>query len=345
MVGAAHSRWWIQRPVAAFVGAIVLAILAVVPALAASTSPSVTPSPTPSPSPTPATLSPGPQPGGAGDQVVLLGRVDVPRGASVGEVVVFSGRADIAGVVRGDLIVASGPISISGQVSGSVVALNGSIHLFPTAQVGGDVLARDEIAYDAGADVAGSVRQDVRFTFSRPLRALGAFVSWLAVAVSMLILGLAFAFLAPRVLARTGVAARYAPWSSAGWGLALAALIPILAVGAIATVAGLALGLAALLALALLAMTGAMVTAHAVGRALVGEARHPATAYLAGWGIATVVGLVPVVSGIVFALSAVFGLGATAVAVWRARDPERGGRHRAGLTASAPKDGADAWNL
>jgi len=127
--------------------------------------------------------------------------------------------------------------------------------------------------------------------------------------------------------------------------VALSLLIPILAIGAIATVAGLALGLAVLLALALLVMIGAMVTAHAVGRALVGDSRRPATAYLAGWGIATVIGVVPHVSGIVFLLSSVFGLGAIAVAIWRARDPDRGGRHRAGVTSSAPVAGADARNV
>lgn len=334
MAGPARDRRWTPPLVVAFAGALALAAITATPAFAASASPAATPSPTS------AVALPGPAPGGAGDQVVLLGRVEVPRGASVGEVVVFSGRVDVAGVVRGDVIVASGPIWISGQVSGSVVALNGSVHLLPTSQVGGDVLARDRVTLDAGASVGGSARQDVRFTFSRPLHALGGFVSWLAIAVSMLILGLGFAFLAPRALVRTAVAARGAPWASTGWGLALALLIPLLALAAIASVAGLALGLAVLLALALLMMVGAVVTAHAVGRALVGEARRPATAYLAGWGIATVIGLVPFVSGIVFGLSLVFGLGALAVAVWRARDPERGGRHRAGVVA--PGTGADA---
>ena len=54
-----------------------------------------------------------------------------------------------------------------------------------------------------------------------------------------------------------------------------------------------------------------------------GDARGTATAFLAGWAIATVVGLIPYVSGVVFGLSAVFGTGAVAVAVWRARGPRR----------------------
>jgi len=45
-------------------------------------------------------VSPGPAPGSAGNQVVLVGRVVVPRGQSVGEVVVFSGRVVVEGIVR-----------------------------------------------------------------------------------------------------------------------------------------------------------------------------------------------------------------------------------------------------
>ena len=54
---------------------------------------------------------------------------------------------------------------------------------------------------------------------------------------------------------------------------------------------------ALLLAIVLLTLVGAVVTAHAVGRALVGDARGTATAFLAGWGIATVIGVIPYVSG------------------------------------------------
>ena len=77
--------------------------------------------------------------------MVLVGRVVVPQGQSVGEVIVFSGRVLVEGIVRGDVVVLDGPITVSGQVSGSVVALDGSVRLLGTAQVGGDVLAHDRV--------------------------------------------------------------------------------------------------------------------------------------------------------------------------------------------------------
>jgi hypothetical protein len=287
-----------------------------------------------SPSPVP---TPGPATGGAGNQVVLLGRVVVPRGQSVGEVVVFSGRAMVEGVVRGDVVVVDGPITVSGQVSGSVIALDGSVRLQATAQVGGDVLAHDRVVMALGAVVGGRATEGVSFDLSRPLRAVGAFVSWLAVAVSTLVLGLILSLVAPRALDRTAEAGRTAFWTSAGWGVALAIGLPVLAVGAIVAILGMPLGLAILLSLLLLALFGAVATAHTLGRRLVHDERGVPAAFLAGWSLATVVGAIPYVSGAVFLLSSTFGIGATTVAVWRARGPRRTvrpvGKHRAGSVA------------
>jgi len=266
---------------------------------------------------------------------VLLGRVVVPRGQSVGEVVVFSGRVIVEGVVRGDVVVLEGPITVSGQVSGSVIALGGSVRLLEGAQVGGDVLAHDTVQLDDGVRVAGTIREDVAFNLSGPLKAVGAFLSWLAVAVSTLILGLLFSFLAPQALERTAVTGRTAPWACAGWGLALALGVPVLSVGLVALIVGLPLGLATLLAIALLMFVGVVIAAHLVGRLLLGDERATATAFLAGWGVATVVGVIPFVSGVVFGLGAMFGLGEALVALWRTRSPEHSGRHRARPTGRA----------
>ena len=42
------------------------------------------------------------------DQIVLSGSVTVPRGDAVGEVVVFTGRVTVHGVVEGDVVVFEG---------------------------------------------------------------------------------------------------------------------------------------------------------------------------------------------------------------------------------------------
>ena len=315
-----------------------LVALALAVAVALGGAPAFASAPSESSSPV---VSPGPAPGSAGNQVVLVGRVVVPRGQSVGEVVVFSGRVVVEGIVRGDVVVVEGPITISGQVSGSVVALSGSVRLLDTAQIGGDVLAHGKVVVGAGASVQGRMSQDVSFTLSRSLRTVAAFVSWLAVAVSTLLLGLLFVYVAPRALERTAGAGRTAPWASAGWGLVLGVGGPVVAILAIVSVLGIPLGIGLLLSIVLLSLSGVVVTAQVVGRVLVDADRRTTTAFLAGWGIATVLGVIPYVSGVVYGASAIFGLGAATVAIWRGRGPRRearpAGRHRAGAVG-APVD-------
>ncbi len=289
---------------------------------------------TPSPSPgadLPANLQ---------DQIVLAGRVVVARGQTAGEIVVFTGRVQVAGVVQGDVVVVDGPVMISGQVSGSVISFDGSVHLAGTAQVAGDVIAREEVQAASGAQIGGQVRAHAPFTFTTPARVLGRFASWLAVSVSTLLLGLLLLWLAPRGVDRVLRAAHEAPWISAAWGLTMSALLPTVAALFVLSLVALPLGLALLLALALLLFVAYTWSMWAVGSAIV-HGRGPVLTFLAGWMVARLVGLIPVVSGVSFGLAAMFGLGAMTVAIWRSRGTtrRRGGSHRRGYVtvADAPE--------
>jgi hypothetical protein len=281
------------------------------------------PSPSPSPGPD---LTATPQ-----DQIVLDGRVVVARGQSAGEIVVFSGRVLVAGVVRGDVVVVNGPITISGQVSGSVISFDGSVRLAASAQVAGDVIAREDVEVADGAQVGGEVRAHAPFTFTIPARALGRFASWLAVSVSTLLLGLLLLWLAPRGADRVLRAAREAAWTSAAWGLAVIVLLPAVSAMFVLSLVALPLGLVLLLALALLLFVAYTWSMWVLGRLVVRE-HGRVLGFLAGWAIARAVGLIPIVSGVTFGLAAAFGLGAMTVASWRARGAtrRRGGSHRRG---------------
>jgi hypothetical protein len=288
---------------------------------------------TPSPAPSPGATSPAnPQ-----DQIVLSGRVVVPQGQTVGEVVVFTGKVQIAGVVEGDVVALDGPILVTGQVSGTIVALDGSVRLGSGAQVGGDVIARETVDAAEGASVGGTVRERAAFTLKAPLTAFGRFASWLAVSISTLLLGLVLLLLAPRGADRIAAVASQAPWASAGLGLATAIVLPALATIAVISLVGLPLGLVVLLALALLAFVAYTWALYVLGRTMVSD-RGRVLAFLAGWAVARVVGAIPVVSGITFVLAMMFGLGAMIIAIWRARGvtPRRGGSHRKGYTPAQP---------
>jgi len=262
------------------------------------------------------------------DLIVFTGDVIVPRGRTVGEVVVVHGTVTVLGSVDGDVIVLDGPVTVSGRVAGDVVAIDGRVRLQPSAQIGGGVLAGGTVEAGEGAEVGREIREGVRISLAGPVAALGALLTSLAMAVSTLLLMLVLLLLAPRGVDRLGTAARTAPFASAGWGLLLAVLVPVLAVAAIATILGLPLGLAVVLGSGLLFLLGFAAASWGVGRAIVPGSR--VGAMFAGWGIGAVVGLVPLLNVVLWAVGSIFGLGLLTVAAWRARGTSK---HRLGGAA------------
>ncbi len=75
--------------------------------------------------------------------------------------------------------------------------------------------------------------------------------------------------------------------------------------------------------MALLYSLGYVVAALALGRAMVKEPRSAYLAFLAGFAVLRLVGLVPALGGVVTFLATAFGLGALTIAAGRAarRDP------------------------
>jgi hypothetical protein len=269
------------------------------------------------------------------DQIVLSGDVRVRRGEEVGEVVVLHGTATVAGVVRGDVVVLDGPIDVTGQVSGAVVSVGGSVALGPSSRVLGEVLAHGRVSAAPGARVDGEVREHVTFTFRAPIEALGAFAPWLAVWSSMLALGLLLLLVGPRAADAVSSVAHVSPWASAGWGLAAFVALPLSGVIGVFSLVWLPLGLGLLLSLFFLYSAGLAWSAFALGRVLWHEPRSRVLAFVIGWAILAAVAAIPFVGGIVWVAGAVFGLGSSTMAIWRARGAASrprgsGGRHRQG---------------
>ncbi|HEY6565994.1 MAG TPA: hypothetical protein VI341_00630, partial [Actinomycetota bacterium] len=187
-----------------------------------------------------------------------------------------------------------------------------------------------------GATIEGDVRESVSFTPRGSLAVLGGLLGPLAIACSVLVLGLALLTVVPRGADRVATAARSAPLTSLAWGLVLAMFLPVLGAALSATLVALPIGLALLLGLALLFLVGATWAVWSAGRALVRDPRSRWLAFFAGWAIAVAVSLVPYLNVGAWVLAAIFGLGAMTVATWRARSG--GGRHRAGyVDPSAPE--------
>ena len=260
--------------------------------------------------------------GDGDDRVSITGPVVVGAGEVAGDVVVIDGPVVVAGAVRGDLVVINGPLRISGRVGGDVVVLAGRATLTSGARVGGDLLYGEERpSVPAGATVGGEVKRVDVGRITDPLGFVGALAIWLAVTASTLVLGLVLLWLVPRGMDGIVAAGATSIGPVVGWGLLLFFGLPLLAVLGLITIVGIPLGIGLLLALVPLYSIGYTCGAWLVGRRLVSPPRGRVLAFLAGVAIVRVLGLIPILGGLVWFVATVLGLGAIMVAVWRARRP------------------------
>jgi hypothetical protein len=259
----------------------------------------------------------------ATDHVVITGGAVVPAGQTAGDIVVLDGTATIAGHATGDVVSVSGPVRVTGRVDGDLITVSDRAFLAPSASVGGDLRYGDERPVVArGATVGGTVSNEDWADAANGWGWVSAFGWWLAVSVSTLIVGALLVWLAPGALYAAERAVREHLGATVGWGVAIAIGVPLLAILALVTLVGIPFGVALLLAAIPVLLLAYATSAWIVGgRVLRNRSASPWAALLAGWGILRLLALIPVVGGLVWLAATVVGLGALAVALWRARRP------------------------
>jgi len=256
---------------------------------------------------------------GPDDRIVIVGPVVVERGEAVQDVVVVDGDVTVrrGGTVRGDLVVIDGDATIRGRVRGDVVTIAGQAILDRQARIGGDLVYADKKPKVArGARVAGDTKTFDGGQFDDELAAIGIGI-WIAFTVSLLLLGLLFILLAPRAadaVARTGKTR----WGiSIGVGIGAIIVLPILVGLAFVTIFGIPLAIVLLCAFVVLYALGYCSTALVIGRLILKKARI--LAFVVGFLILSLLGLIPFAGGIIGLLAAIFGIGVLLVSLFRAR--------------------------
>ena len=253
--------------------------------------------------------------------VVISGDVTISRGETVDGVVVASGDVRVAGRVDGDVVLFSGDALVSGRIDGDLVTFGGQARLLPSAFVAGDVHYGDERPIVAGdAIVRGDVTKANWPDGSDLLPFIGAFVLWLAITVSMAILGVLLLLIAPRAADAIHARSRERVGPVIAIGIAVAICLPLAAVIAAVTLVGLPLAFVLLLALLPLAALAYVAAAWALGRRIVGPPRSRIWSFLAGLAILRVAALVPFLGFLVGLAAVVFGLGLIGAAIGAARE-------------------------
>jgi hypothetical protein len=246
-------------------------------------------------------------------RIVIEGDVLVDRAQTTKDLYVADGDVTVRGKVDGDIVVGDGDVTIRGDVTGTVVTLGGRATLGRRAHVEGDVrYGKHAPIVSPGAKVDGDVKK------IKPDDVGGGAISfavgvWVAITVSMLVLGLFFLLLFPRAGEAAARAGRTSKLRAFLFGLLTLIVVPLIGVLALITVIGIPLGATLLLLMVPLWAISYVTGAFIVGR-MVKKTGGAILAFIIGLLIVRVLALVPFLGGLVGFLTALFGLGALVVA-------------------------------
>src|SRR5437899_811408 len=257
----------------------------------------------------------------AHDIVVTGGMIDIGSGATIGrDLVVAGGTATVSASIARRVQMSSGSLTLRNRVGGDERGRVDHLKL-DGARIGGnlDYTSDNPVELVNGARVAGTT------TRHTPLDSRGAgngFLNWLRELIGIFALGLILIFLLPGISTRAIDTLRAQPWLSLGIGAAILIIPPIVAL--ILFIIGLLIGgwwLGVLLVpiWILVLGVGYVVYGFLVGRLLFAvlgcRGYHCSLSLLGGLFVLTILGLIPILGGLVGLAAVVLGAGALALTV------------------------------
>ena len=259
----------------------------------------------------------------AQDVVVAGGNVTLGPRSRVGrDVVAAAGTAIIDGAVTRNVTANVGDLTLNGPVGGNVQFDGSTLTLGNGAQIGGNLTysSDNSLATAAASVVKGHI---VSLPRTAPVRAAspmesaaGVAIGWLRALVGLFALGLVLVLLFPAFGRRTSTTLEQSPIASFVIGLVTLIVFPVFAALTFAfglLVGGWWLGLVGLAVYGITLAVGMTVAALFVGSRLfaLGQAPSvaPVWALLLGTIIVLLVGLVPIVGGLVIFVALLFGFG------------------------------------
>ncbi len=261
-----------------------------------------------------------------GDDALLAGgNVTLASTARVGgRAWLAGGNLDIAGRIGKELKAMGGRIAIAGEVMGDATLAGDDIEIRPGAVIHGNLryVSPRPAVIDKAAKIGGTITHLPAPEREHRGMHAGARIGML---LSFMVTGAVLLLLLPRFAAATTGGIAQAPWKSLGLGLAVLTATPLVVVLLLASFIGMWLGFI-LLALYLIALLGGFLSgALCTGEAALKRLR-PQAETTRGWRVAALVttlavvgilGVVPVLGGLVIFGMLLFGLGGLALQVYR----------------------------
>jgi hypothetical protein len=278
--------------------------------------------------------------------VRVNGTVDLPASESVDTLVAVDSEARVAGTVRDTLVIVNQTATVSSNVGRDAIVVNGTLRLEPTAHIGGDVvLINGEVSQADGAVIAGSIVERRGASIGAEFRRVTAAVSliaWLGMTLLIVVVALGWAAVGGRQLSEIAGLLGARPGLAAVAAVIFWIAVPVVAFVAFVTVIGIPIGITLLLVVVpLLWGLGYVATGTRLGfffadlRRTTPDLAHPYREAVLGVVVFQLIGLIPIVGGIVVALAGLFGAGAIVIHVWRHFGKPRNRADRPLLDAAA----------
>lgn len=259
------------------------------------------------------------------DIVASAGDINIASGLSLGGSAVLSGGdVTIATPVGAELRVAAGRVNLEADVAGDAYLAGGEVIVGPGVTIGGDLRHRaEELTIDPGAEVVGEIielepTRGPDFE-SLSIKAAAVFAIFaLAFLVGAAILVVVIAMVLPGLMNSAAGMIGEKPLSTLGIGVLVIFIGPALMAVLFATVFGapLALMLVALFAAAApLAIAAVIYFIGLKAHRMLGGGEAPGLGARAVWtalagGAFVIIGLIPIVGGLVWFFAYMFGMGA-----------------------------------
>lgn len=258
------------------------------------------------------------------------GPMHIGNDEHIGSAVSIGNNATIDGTVDSSLVVINGDAVVNGEVLGDLTVVSGTLDIRSGARVHNVSLVNSTMTQAPDARVTGTISRSTATVSDWQLRTAW-FLFWGGITVLILLAGLLFAAIGGRQLTDAGNLLAREPLPVILISLGVGILLPILAILAFPTIVGIPFGLAIFFfVLPALWLVGYLIAGTKLGAVLLRAAgttmtpEHPYLAALTGLLILQIIGLIPVLGGIVVALAGAFGAGGALLLAWRAfRTPGR----------------------